>query len=86
MDRLSFSGKVIRRRAASKKASKCSARPREAFLDPTGLVPVVNEVEWFRRPRPHSTVASTVIGAYASTDLVFSQTSKGPGAARTMQM
>jgi len=29
-----------------------------AFIDPTGLVPVVNEVEWLRRPHPHSTVAS----------------------------
>jgi len=28
-------------------------------MDPTGLVPVVNEVEWFWRQRPHSTVAST---------------------------
>jgi hypothetical protein len=30
-----------------------------AFIDPTGLVPVVNEVEWLRRQHPHSTVAST---------------------------
>jgi hypothetical protein len=35
------------------------ARKRQAFLDPSGLVPVVNEVEWLRRPRSHSTVAST---------------------------
>jgi hypothetical protein len=30
-----------------------------SFIDPTGLVPVVNEVEWLRQQRPHSTVAST---------------------------
>jgi len=35
------------------------ARSQTAFIDPTGLVPVVNEVEWLQRQRPHSTVAPT---------------------------
>jgi hypothetical protein len=34
-------------------------RKRQAFIDPAGLVPVVNEVEGFRQQRSHSTVAST---------------------------
>jgi hypothetical protein len=29
------------------------------LIDPTGLVPVVNEVEWLRQQRPISTFAST---------------------------
>jgi len=48
---------VIRSRRRSRPPSLCSFR--QAFIDPTGLVPVVNEVEGLRRQRPHSTVAST---------------------------
>jgi hypothetical protein len=29
-------------------AYRTAERERQAFIDPTGLVPVVNEVEWFR--------------------------------------
>jgi hypothetical protein len=44
---------------AAKGSDKGHFSYRLAFIDPSGLVPVVKEVEWLRRQRPRSTVAST---------------------------